>query len=79
MADKTEGNAEEALDAFGGDTSFKSLNHEKGPSWKTEGSNDEAAIGEFGGVTNGGKTSSIKSHQTSVDVDTPGATKVGSD
>jgi len=68
MADDTEGNAEEALKAFGGKVSFDSANHEKGGGWgDTEGNSDEA-ITAWGGVADGGKSSSILRHSADVEM-----------
>lgn len=67
---ETEGNADEALKAFGGDVGFKPMNHEAGTPWKSDGGNDEAALESWGGVHQGGKTSSILRHSS--DVEMPG-------
>lgn len=47
------------LTPFGGSDDFKPLNHKPG----NFGTGDsEAAIGEWGGITDGGKLSSIQAH-----------------
>lgn len=64
------GNAGDAIKAFGGSDEFKQLNHHPGSKWETEG-NAKEALEQFGGVSYDGKTSSVK--ESKADVDTPNA------